>query len=181
MEVVEEALNGVKLIRPTVFKDERGYFCETFNSQKLHDIIGAVDFVQDNQSLSQKGVLRGLHFQTPPFAQGKLVRVLNGSVQDVVVDLRKGSPTYGKSYSVVLKAEEFLMLWVPPGFAHGFVTLENDTVFFYKVTKYYNKESEGCLIWNDKDLSIDWQIKDVRVSEKDKKGTVFSNFKSLFS
>jgi len=180
MEVVDKILNGAVLIKPKVFIDERGYFSETFNQQSLNEIIGEVGFVQDNQSLSQKGVLRGLHFQNAPHAQGKLVRVIKGAVKDVIVDIRKRSPTYGQSFSVELSESNFLMLWVPPGFAHGFLTLENNTVFFYKVSNFYNASSEGCIKWNDKTLNIDWGTNDVLVSKKDEEGEEFQAFNSLF-
>lgn len=180
MRVVKEVLNGVKLLAPNVFTDDRGYFSETYNKAVLNDLIGEVDFVQDNQSLSQKGVLRGLHFQNPPFSQGKLVRVMDGEVQDVVVDLRKDSSTYGKYFSVVLSADNFLSLWVPPGFAHGFLTLKNNTIFSYKVSAYYNKESEGCIKWDDSLLAIPWMLTKVSVSKKDQEGVFFKDFTSLF-
>jgi dTDP-4-dehydrorhamnose 3,5-epimerase len=136
--------------------------------------------VQDNQSLSQKGVLRGLHFQNPPFAQGKLVRVIKGSVLDVAVDIRKDSPTYGEHFSVELSEENKTILWIPPGFAHGFVTLEDDTIFIYKCTAVYNKESEGSLIWNDEDLNIDWRVVNPLVSDKDIQAGNFNDFTTQF-
>jgi len=180
MKIVKEFLNGAKVIEPTVFKDERGYFSETFNEKKLKEYLGEVQFVQDNQSLSQKDVLRGLHFQKKPHAQGKLVRVIAGSVLDVIVDIRFDSPTYGQHESTVLSDKNFLMLWVPPGFAHGFKTLEDDTVFFYKVDNYYNKQSEICVKWNDGDLAIDWECESPLVSEKDNEGVQFSDLNRLF-
>ena len=180
MKVVKEVLNGVLVIQSEVFKDERGYFCETFNDNKLKNIIGDYSFVQDNQSMSQKNVLRGLHYQKPPFAQGKLVRVLQGRILDVVVDLRLKSPTFGKSFTIELNSEDFIQLWIPPGFAHGFLTLENNTVFFYKVSNYYNKLSEECILWNDQQLDIQWNVKDPIISEKDKEGKSFKEIISLF-
>lgn len=180
MEVVKEFLGDVLLIQPKIFKDDRGYFSETYNARDLEKIIGKYDFVQDNQSLSQKGVLRGMHFQKNPFAQGKLVRVLSGAVMDVVVDLRTSSPTFGQHCKVELNSDSCQMLWVPPGFAHGFLTLENDTVFFYKVTNYYDKDSEVCLRWDDETVNIDWNVVDPIVSEKDKVGLDFSAVKDLF-
>ncbi len=168
-------------VQPTVFGDSRGYFFESFNQEKWNKETGIpVDFVQDNQSLSSQGVLRGLHFQTPPFAQDKLVRVVTGSVLDVVVDLRKAQPTYGQSFSVVLSSEKQNQLFVPKGFAHGFLTLEEQTIFAYKCSNYYNKESEGCILWNDKDLAIDWKIDNPLVSEKDAMGKAFHLFQSPF-
>jgi len=136
--------------------------------------------VQDNESKSKKGVLRGLHFQAPPFAQGKLVRVMRGSVLDVAVDIRKNSQTSGKWESIVLSGTNKLMYWIPEGFAHGFVTLEDNTVFFYKCTKIYNKTSEGSILWCDEDLKIDWGIKDPVISDKDKVSQRFKNFISPF-
>jgi dTDP-4-dehydrorhamnose 3,5-epimerase len=146
------------LIQPDVFPDPRGYFFESFQKEDFRKLGIEADFIQDNESMSVKGVLRGLHFQLPPFAQGKLVRVVHGSALDVAVDLRKDSSTYGKWESVVLSAENKLMLWIPVGFAHGFLTLEYDTIFQYKCTNYYNRESECGIIWNDADLKIDWGI-----------------------
>jgi dTDP-4-dehydrorhamnose 3,5-epimerase len=136
--------------------------------------------VQDNQSLSQKGVLRGLHFQNPPFAQGKLVRVIKGAVVDVAVDIRKKSPTYGQHFAVELSEENKTVFWIPPGFAHGFVSLEDDTIFTYKCTGVYNKESEGALIWNDEDLDIDWRVENPLVSDKDKAAGNFNDFTTQF-
>ena len=138
------------------------------------------NFVQDNESMSGKGVLRGLHFQKPPFTQGKLVRVMRGSVLDVAVDIRKNSSTYGQWASVVLSQENKWMYWVPPGFAHGFVTLEDHTIFFYKCTNVYNKESEGSISWNDPDLNIDWKITNPVLAEKDKEAPAFKGFDSPF-
>ena len=181
MEVIDTPLKDAKIIIPKVFGDKRGYFVESFNKSKLKYIIGDHEFVQDNQSLSSKGVLRGLHFQNPPYAQGKLVRVIKGAVIDVIVDIRNSSPTYGQSYSIKLTEDNFKMVWVPPGFAHGFATLEDETIFAYKVTNYYNKESEGCIYWADKDLDIDWDIENPIISEKDAQGIPFNQFESLFS
>jgi dTDP-4-dehydrorhamnose 3,5-epimerase len=138
------------------------------------------NFVQDNESMSHRGVLRGLHFQAPPFAQGKLVRVVSGKVLDVVVDIRKGSPAYGETYSVILSAENKYMLYVPPGFAHGFATLENNTVFQYKCTQVYNKESEGALNVFDPKLNIEWGIDSPLLSEKDQLAPTFDQFNSPF-
>lgn len=181
MQVIDTPLKDAKIIIPSVFKDDRGYFMESFNAQKLEAHIGKVNFVQDNQSLSQKGVLRGLHFQKPPHAQGKLVRVIKGRVLDVIVDIRKSSPTYGQSFTCELSEDNFKNLWVPPGFAHGFVCLENETIFFYKVSNYYNKASEDCILYNDQDLGIDWLIEDPILSAKDKEGQLFKNFESPFN
>ena len=142
MEFIETGISDLFIIQPKVFGDERGYFFESF-SQKEFGKISDLTFVQDNQSLSNKGVLRGLHFQAPPFAQGKLVRVVTGSVLDVVVDIRKNSSTYGEMFSIELNADNKTMFWIPPGFAHGFSTLADNTIFQYKCTNLYNKESEG--------------------------------------
>jgi dTDP-4-dehydrorhamnose 3,5-epimerase len=164
----ETPLADLYLIKPCVFEDERGYFFESFNKQQFNQLGLSPDFVQDNQSLSHKNVIRGLHFQLPPFEQGKLVRVVNGSVNDVVVDIRLNSPTFGKAYSAVLSATNKIMMWIPPGFAHGFHTLEDNTLFIYKCTHYYNKESERGIRWDDNVLSIDWGATDPIVSVKDK-------------
>lgn len=169
-------------LHPTVFKDNRGYFFESFNEKKFQELTGStVSFVQDNQSLSQKGVLRGLHFQVPPFAQAKLVRVLKGKVLDVAVDIRKGSPTFGKHFSVILDSEQHNMLFIPEGFAHGFHALEDDTVFFYKCSNYYHKDSERCIHWDDADLNIEWNAFNPLISDKDKEGISLAQFDSPFN
>lgn len=180
MEIIKTSIEGLLIIKPDVFKDERGYFFESYNKERLAKEGLEMNFVQDNESKSSKGVLRGLHFQKPPFAQGKLVRVVKGSVMDVAVDLRKDSPTYGKWESIVLTEENKLQFWIPEGFAHGFVTLENDTIFAYKCTNVYNKESEGSLLWNDPDINIDWNIESPMLSEKDKISPLFKDFKTPF-
>lgn len=157
MKAEQTSLKDCFLIHDTVFKDERGYFFESFNEERLNKEIGQqVRFVQDNQSHSVKGVLRGLHFQTGQFAQAKLVRVLRGEVLDVAVDIRKESPTYGQHFSVKLSEESDTQLFIPRGFAHGFVVLSDVAVFFYKCDNYYNKNSEGGFIYNDPTLNIDW-------------------------
>ncbi|MEW6773325.1 MAG: dTDP-4-dehydrorhamnose 3,5-epimerase [Bacteroidota bacterium] len=180
MKIIETPLNGLYIIEPKVFKDERGYFYESYN-QKIFEESGINNvFVQDNQSLSQKNVVRGLHFQHPPFAQAKLVRVIKGAVLDVAVDIRKNSPTYGKSFSIELNEENFLMLYIPVGFAHGFATLEDNTIFAYKCSNFYNKASEETILWNDEDLNIQWNISNPILSEKDKLGKKFCNFMSPF-
>lgn len=166
MEVIKTSIEGLIEIVPPVFGDERGYFFESYNQEKFDKILPGVRFLQDNQSFSTKGVLRGLHFQKPPHAQGKLVRVVTGKVLDVAVDLRADSPTYGHHETFMLDAKKHNMVYVPEGFAHGFVTLE-DAVFTYKCTKLYNKASEGGIIWDDPDLNIDWQCEDPVVSAKD--------------
>jgi dTDP-4-dehydrorhamnose 3,5-epimerase len=169
MEFKTTAIEGLVVIEPKVFGDDRGYFFESFRQDRFEEAIGtAVHFVQDNESRSVKGVLRGLHFQLPPFAQGKLVRVSRGAVLDVAVDIRKDSPTFGKHFSIELTAENKRQLWIPPGFAHGFVSLMDDTVFQYKCTNYYSPENERAILWSDSNLQIDWKLNDVTVSEKDK-------------
>ena len=180
MEVTRFEIEGPVLIRPRVFADDRGYFYESFNESSFRNAGLETGFVQDNQSLSKKGTLRGLHFQNAPYAQGKLVRVVNGSVIDIAVDIRKNSPTYGKHISVELSGENKLMLWIPPGFAHGFITLEDDTLFLYKCTNLYNKESESGIIWNDDELKIDWGISAPLVSDKDLLLTSFRNCDNRF-
>ncbi len=180
MEIIKTDIQDLLIVKPRVFEDERGYFFESYN----RDVFAANGienkFLQDNESKSKKGVLRGLHFQKPPYAQGKLVRVMKGSVLDVAVDIRKDSPTYGKWASIVLTDKNKFMYWVPPGFAHGFVTLEDDTVFFYKCTNVYNKESEGSIRWNDPDLNIDWGIEKPVLSDKDQVSPLFKDFVSPF-
>lgn len=180
MEFEELEPRGLVLIRPKVFTDERGYFFESYNEEKFRAAgIDAV-FVQDNQSLSAKNILRGLHYQHPPYEQGKLVRVIRGSVLDIVVDIRRESPTYGKHAAVELSASNTFMLWIPPGFAHGFLSLEDETLFLYKCTNVYHKNSESGIIWNDAQLGINWHIKDPKVSEKDQELPAFSNIDSRF-
>jgi dTDP-4-dehydrorhamnose 3,5-epimerase len=180
MNLIKTKIEGLFLIEPDVFPDPRGYFFESFQKEKFQALGIDVDFLQDNESMSQKNVLRGLHFQIPPFEQGKLVRVVRGSVLDVAVDIRKKSKTYGQWESSVLSAENKLMMWIPEGFAHGFITLEDDTIFQYKCTNYYNRESECGIIWNDPDLQIDWGIDKPLVSEKDLQGKRFNDLISPF-
>jgi dTDP-4-dehydrorhamnose 3,5-epimerase len=168
------------ILSPKVFEDERGTFSETFNAQKFLDQTGvAVAFVQDNESTSKYGVVRGLHFQTGVHGQTKLVRVVKGSALDVVVDLRKGSPSFGKSFSIVLSGENKKQLFVPHGFAHGFSVLEDDTVFSYKCDAYYNKESERGIVYNDATLAIDWHLSSnaMIVSKKDLELPTFAAIK----
>lgn len=180
MEVIETEVKGLLIVKPRVFADARGYFFESYNEDvfKKHGIDA--HFMQDNQSLSSSNVLRGLHFQAPPFDQGKLVRVITGAVLDVAVDIRKGSPTYGKHVALELNEENKTMFFIPPGFAHGFLTLRDNTIFSYKCTNVYNKESEGCVLWNDADLGIDWNCANPILSEKDIAGTPFKSFVSPF-
>lgn len=178
MEFKHSRLKGVIEIIPNVFGDNRGYFLESYNKNLFKDNGIDIDFVQDNQSLSSKGVLRGLHFQTPPFAQDKLVRVISGRVLDVVVDIRKNSTTYGEFETFELRSDLKNMLLVPKGFAHGFATLEDDTLFVYKCSNIYNKESEGGLKWDS--LSIDWKLTNPLISEKDLILPNFENFNTPF-
>lgn len=170
MKVTSLKIPDVKLIEPSVFEDERGFFYESFNQQKFNKEIGEnITFVQDNHSKSSKGVLRGLHYQEEPFAQGKLVRVISGEVFDVAVDVRKQSPTYGQWVSQILSAENKKQLWIPEGFAHGFLTLSDMAEFLYKTTNFYNKESECTIHWKDNDFFIEWPVMDAPVvtSKKD--------------
>jgi dTDP-4-dehydrorhamnose 3,5-epimerase len=165
----------VVLIEPKVFEDGRGFFMETY---KMPDFVAAgikVNFVQENHSRSSKGVLRGLHYQNPPFAQGKLVRVVKGEIFDVAVDIRKGSPTWGKWIRVILSAENKNILYVPPDFAHGFCVLSEIAEVIYKTTSVYSAESEAGIIWNDKDLNIEWPVKEPILSERDKKWPPLKN------
>ncbi len=181
MELIKTKIQDLYIIKPDVFEDERGYFFESFNKEKFKALGLDTNFVQDNESKSQKNVLRGLHFQNPPFAQGKLVRVVKGAVLDVAVDLRGKSATYGQWEAVELSEENKLMYWIPPGFAHGFLTLRDDTVFTYKCTNIYNKESEGSILWNDNSLNIEWNLSEKPIlSQKDKESPIFSDFISLF-
>jgi dTDP-4-dehydrorhamnose 3,5-epimerase len=181
MEIIQTEIQDLLIIKPKVFEDDRGYFFESYNRQNFLDHGIDVNFVQDNESRSMKNVLRGLHFQKPPFSQGKLVRVMRGSVLDVAVDLRKSSSTYGKWASIVLTDKNKWMYWVPEGFAHGFLTLEDNTVFFYKCTNVYNRESEGSIRWNDPDLKIDWRnVVSPILSDKDKISPLFADFDSPF-
>lgn len=173
-------LPGLLLIEPRQFSDERGYFFESYQQELFARNGIHFAFVQDNQSLSKRNVLRGLHFQAPPYEQGKLVRVIKGSALDVIVDIRNGSPTFGKHITVLLNEENHFMLWIPPGFAHGFLSLTNDTIFYYKCTNYYNRESEGGILWNDNTLAINWQANNPIVSEKDLQLTAFKDLNTPF-
>jgi dTDP-4-dehydrorhamnose 3,5-epimerase len=177
MNVIPTAIPDVKIFEPKVFGDERGFFFESFNQKLFEDATGLKrDFVQDNHSKSSKGVLRGLHYQLPPMAQGKLVRVVQGEVFDVAVDIRKSSPTFGQWVGVHLSAENKRQLWIPEGFAHGFLTLSETAEFLYKTTNYYSPKDEGAIIWNDKDLAITWpDAGTVAVSGKDQIAPTFKN------
>ncbi len=159
MNAIPLAIPEVFLFTPKVFGDERGFFYESFNARVFNEIIGQqVTFVQDNHSRSTKGVLRGLHYQLPPHAQGKLVRVVQGEVFDVAVDIRRSSPTFGKWVGATLSAQNHNQLWIPPGFAHGFVTLSETAEFLYKTTDFYSPQSERCIAWDDPEIAIEWPI-----------------------
>jgi len=170
MEVKQTAIEGLLIIRPRVFIDERGYFFETYSQRQFKEKVSDTLFVQDNESSSTRGVLRGLHFQKPPYAQAKLVRVVRGEVLDVAVDLRAGSPTFGKHSAIKLSEENKLQLFIPRGFAHGFIVLSEKAVFQYKCDNYYMPEHEGALLWSDPALGIDWLLPEdeIVLSEKDK-------------
>lgn len=180
MEVTKTQIDGLLVLTPRVFEDDRGYFFESFNKEVFAAAGITAEFVQTNVSMSCKDVVRGLHFQKPPFAQGKLVRVLRGAVLDVAVDLRPNSPTYGQHHIEEITENNKKAFWVPEGFAHGFRTLEDNTLFHYNCTAGYNKESEGSILWNDPDLNIDFGIEEPLLSEKDTVGTLFKDFNSPF-
>ncbi len=183
MEIIKSDIEGVVIIEPRIFSDDRGYFYESFSEREFREKVCKTTFVQDNQSKSSYGVLRGLHFQKAPHAQSKLVRVIKGRVLDVAVDIRKGSPTYGRYVAVELNEENHRQLFIPRGFAHGFVVLSEEAIFQYKCDNFYSKESEGSLRWNDEDLSIDWGISEevAILSEKDQVSPLFKDFDSPFS
>ncbi len=177
MQIRKLAIPNVILIEPRVFGDDRGFFFESYNARAFELAIGlAVDFVQDNHSRSMRGVLRGLHYQLPPHAQGKLVRVVQGEVFDVAVDIRRGSPTFGKWVGATLSADNKCQMWIPPGFAHGFLTVSESAEFLYKTTDYYAPESERCIAWNDPEIGIQWPIATAPLlSAKDAEGVVLRN------
>jgi dTDP-4-dehydrorhamnose 3,5-epimerase len=177
MKVIDTTIPDVKIIEPEVFGDDRGFFYESFNRKRFREHTGLdTDFVQDNHSKSGRGVLRGLHYQIEQ-AQGKLVRVVSGSVFDVAVDIRRSSATFGQWVGITLSAENFRQMWIPPGFAHGFLVLEDDTEFLYKTTDFYAPEHERTIQWNDPDLAIDWPLDGIepRLSNKDLNGMPFDN------
>ncbi len=182
MNFSETKIKGLFIIEPKLWRDDRGYFYESYNRKAFEEAGIFADFVQDNQSLSQKGTLRGLHAQKDQSAQGKLVRVIRGRVIDVAVDIRTDSATYGQHIAIELSEDNHRMMWVPPGFLHGFVTLDDNTIFTYKVTKLYDKAAEIGAMWNDEDLHIDWGIdpSEVILSEKDKELPKFKEFISPF-
>ena len=170
MKVTESGIKGVYVIEPDVYKDDRGFFMETFHIERYRKLIGInFDFVQDNISRSSKNVLRGMHFQRN-YPQGKIVKASRGEILDVIVDLRKDSPTYGTWESFKLSEQNKLQVWIPPGFAHGFLVMSDSADFEYKCTEYYHPEDEHCLMWNDPEVAIDWPINDPILSEKDKRG-----------
>lgn len=180
MEFEKTFIEDLLIVKPDVFPDERGYFFESYNKNKYE--AGGINFqfVQDNVSKSKKGTVRGLHYQIGEFAQGKLCSVILGKVLDVAVDIRFGSPTFGKYFSIELCEENKFQLWIPPGFAHGFSVLSDEAIFSYKCTNFYNKESERAIIYNDKDLNIDWKIENPIVSEKDLRAISFNQINNDF-
>lgn len=182
MNVIKTDIEGVVVIEPRVFDDARGYFFESYSKRRFDEAVRPVEFVQDNESMSTRGVIRGLHFQRPPFSQSKLVRCVRGAVLDVVVDIRRGSPTYGSHVAVELTGENRRQLFVPRGFAHGFAVLSDEAVFQYKCDNYYHPESEGGISIADRSLGIDWRIDpaDAILSEKDLRNPMFSDFESPF-
>jgi len=181
MKLIQTAIPDVVIIEPQVFEDGRGWFMESFNEQLFHKELHELGlpiprpFVQENHSCSKKGVLRGLHYQLPPHPQGKLVRVVQGAVFDVAVDIRKSSPSFGKWVGIELTADNKRMFWIPEGFAHGFLALEDNTHFLYKTTDYYHKKCEGGFVWSDVDINIEWPTKCVIVNEKDKLAGAFKD------
>ena len=183
MKFIPQSIADVILIKPTIYGDDRGYFIETFRQDLLEETIGyKVNFVQDNESKSLKGVLRGLHYQLPPYTQAKLVRVIAGSVLDVAVDIRKSSPTFGQYVAVELTEQNKYQLFVPHGFAHGFVVLSDSATFAYKVDNYYVPEHDRGIVFNDEQLKIDWQllVKELKLSDKDKQLPLFRSIESPF-
>ena len=175
MKIIETNIEGLIIIEPTVYGDSRGYFMESYSKRRFLELIGDIDFVQENESKSKYGVVRGLHFQKEPYAQSKLVRVVKGAVWDIAVDIRNGSPTFGQHLAIELSEENKRQLFIPKGFAHGFSVISEEAIFQYKCDNYYNPESEDAILWNDPQLNIDWKIpyNDVILSEKDKKNKMF--------
>jgi dTDP-4-dehydrorhamnose 3,5-epimerase len=184
MNVIETKIKDLLILEPKIFADNRGWFMESFNQRTFNSILTAhnqpvVNFVQDNHSISHRGVIRGLHYQLNPFAQGKLVRVVSGRAWDVAVDIRAASPTFGQWVGVELSEKNHRQFWIPAGFAHGFIALEDNTQFLYKTTNYYSKECERSLLWNDPDLLIDWPLDEsiiVHQTEKDNQAPNFKEF-----
>ena len=182
MEIINTALEGVVIIEPRVFNDSRGYFFESFSQREFDEKVRPIQFVQDNESMSTYGVIRGLHYQRMPYTQSKIVRCVKGRVLDVVVDIRKGSPTFGQHVAVELSEDNHRQIFIPRGFAHGFAVLTPEAVFQYKCDNFYNKESEGAIAWNDPELAIDWRIpaEQVLLSEKDKVSKCIKDADYLF-
>jgi dTDP-4-dehydrorhamnose 3,5-epimerase len=180
MRISKTPITGLLLIEPDVFRDNRGYFFESYNSRKYFELKNNLSFVQDNISKSKHGIVRGLHYQIGDYAQGKLCQVLKGRVLDVAVDIRFGSPTFGKYFAMELSEQNHLQFWMPPGFAHGFSVLSDEAIFLYKCTAFYDKTSERCILYNDKDLNIDWRVENPTASEKDLQGMKFSDIEKDF-
>lgn len=181
MKIIDSKLDGLYIIKPVVHSDERGYFFESYRDDIFKKKIGNINFIQENESYSTKGILRGLHFQTEPYAQAKLVRCIKGKILDVVVDLRKKSKTFGKYKSFLLSEHNKFQLFIPKGFAHGFIVLSNEAIFSYKVDNLYHPENDSGILWSDKDLNIDWVLekKDIIVSQKDSKLKSLRELKAL--
>ncbi len=182
MKVIDTSIEGAYIIEPRIFSDSRGYFFESYNQKVFDEKIGPIRFVQDNESFSSYGVLRGLHYQKPPFAQSKLVSVISGKVLDVAVDIRRGSPTYGQHVAVELSGENHRQFFIPRGFAHGFVVLSETALFQYKCDNFYAPQSEGAIAWDDPDLAIDWRIPADRIllSEKDRSHPLLKDMDTVF-
>ncbi len=182
MEVIKTAIDGVYILEPRIFRDDRGYFFESFSQREFEEKIGKINFVQDNESKSSYGVMRGLHFQRPPYAQSKLVRCVKGAVLDVAVDIRKGSPTYGQHVAVELTADNHRQFFIPRGFAHGFAVLSDEAIFQYKCDNFYAPQADGGISILDASLNIDWQIPTEKaiLSEKDTKHPLLQDFDSPF-
>lgn len=176
MKIIRTNIEGLLIIEPTIFEDSRGYFMESFSQKEFQKIVGKIDFVQENESKSKYGVVRGLHFQQGEYAQAKLVRVVIGSVLDVAVDIRVGSPTFGQHLAIELSEDNKRQLFIPRGFAHGFSVLSEEAIFQYKCDNYYNPQSEGAILWNDPQLNIDWKIpqENILLSDKDKTNNLLS-------
>lgn len=183
MNVITTPIKDLLILEPNIYKDERGFFFESYNHEKFESIIERkIQFVQDNHSKSSLGVLRGMHYQTSPYAQGKLVRCVTGEVYDVAIDLRKNSPTFKKHFGIILSATNFRQMWIPEGFAHGFMVMSETAEFLYKTTNYYHPSSERCLRWDDPDINIRWpEVNEVIISEKDKNGKFLAEINDDFS
>ncbi len=180
MTIEKTFIENLLIIHPDIFNDNRGYFFESFNFKKYKELGIEFNFVQDNISKSKKGTIRGLHYQVPPFAQGKLCQVIFGEVLDVAVDIRFNSPTFGKHFSILMSGDNHIQLWIPPGFAHGFSVLSDEAVFHYKCTAYYSKEHERAILYNDPALNINWKVDNPVVSEKDQLNLLFKEINKDF-